>query len=72
VVIPLCLFYIFILHIIQSAQHITMIMFTVKCFDSKRSSSGYVRTIYVYKVNVRILQNAHSYLLNMYGSNIAC
>ena len=35
-------------------------MFTVTCFDLEESSSGYVRTTYVYKVTARILgsQNA--------------
>jgi len=46
---------IFILHRIQSTQHKTTIMFTATCFDSRESYSGYVRTIYVYKVTVRIL-----------------
>ena len=35
-------------------QHKTTIMFTATCFDSKESSSGYVRTTYVYKVTVRM------------------
>ena len=38
-------------------------MFTVTCFDSKESSSGYVRTIYVYKVTVRILGSLLTILL---------
>jgi len=38
----------------QSTQHKTTIMFTATCFDSKESSSGYVRTTYVYKVTVRM------------------
>ena len=45
----------FVLHRIQSTQHKTTIMFTGTCYDTKESSSGYVRTIYVYKVAVRIL-----------------
>ena len=43
-------------------------MFTATCFNSKESSSGYVRTIYVYKITVHILG---SHLVNVYGSNIA-
>jgi len=38
-----------------------MIVFTATCFDSKESSSGSVRTIYVYKVTVRILGSQKSY-----------
>jgi len=57
---------------IEFSQHKNKITikFTATCFDSKED---YGRTIYVYKVTVRILgsQNAHSYLVNIYGSNIA-
>ena len=58
----------------QQQNKIT-IMFTATCFDSKESSSGYVRTTCVLQGNwafwVPWDLRMPSYLVNIYGSNIA-